>query len=110
MRSRLLKVCAVLCTTLWLGGCSIEAFRVTLDATETASQVFKEARDEPRIKRDELASRRLGELCAQNRLTAAEVQPLKHVVTRAKADGAVTLPEADEILIEMERIVALHRE
>jgi hypothetical protein len=95
--------------TVWIAGCSIEAMKTTLEATDTASTVFKEARDEVRIKRDADASRRLGELCGRNQLTAAEVQPLERIVSEAKADGRVTPEEADHILVEMERIVALHR-
>jgi hypothetical protein len=92
-----------------LSACSMDAMKVSLEATDAASTVFKKARDEGRIARDKKASHRLGELCGSGRLTAADVEPLKRVVAEAKADGSVTLEEADRILVEMERIVDLHR-
>jgi hypothetical protein len=100
----------LLCATIGVAGCGIEAMKITLQATDTASTVFKEVHDEARIKRDADASRRLGELCGANRLTAAELQPLKRIVAETKADGKVTLEEADRILVEMERVVTLHRQ
>ncbi len=89
--------------------CSAEGMKIVLEATEAASAVFKEAKDEARVKRDAAASKRLGELSVgKNRLTVEELQPLKGIVVSVKADGKVTLEEADHILIEMERIAALH--
>ena len=88
--------------------CSAEGMKIVLEATETASTVFKEANDDARVKRDAVASKRLGELSVgSNRLTVEELQPLKAAVLSAKADGKVTLDEADHILIEMERAAAL---
>jgi hypothetical protein len=77
------------------------------EATKTASTAFKDAKDDARVKRDAIASKRLGELAGSNRLTIEELQALKAAVVSAKADGKVTLDEADQILIEMERIAAL---
>jgi uncharacterized membrane protein YebE (DUF533 family) len=93
---------------LVLAGCSAEAMGIVTEATETASRVFKEAKDEGRIQRDHVVSRRLGELSVgPNRLTVEELQPLKAIVAAAKADGKVTPEEADRILLEMERVAAL---
>src|SRR5688572_12087917 len=98
----------LLSLALGLSACSPEAMRIAVDATETASTVFKDAKDHARIKRDEDASRRLGELSVgANHLTVEELRPLKAAVVAAKADGKVTLNEADRILIEMERAAAL---
>jgi hypothetical protein len=81
---------------------------IALDATETASTVFKAARDEVRIKRDSVASERMGELLMGPKgLTVEELQPLKRIVAEAKADGKVTMEEADRILVEMERVITL---
>ena len=96
--------------TLSLGvlGCSVGGMGIVLEATNTDSAVFKEAKDEPRIRRDSVASERLGELSVgPNRLTIEELQPLRRIVEQAKADGKVTLDEADHILVEMERVAAL---
>src|SRR5688572_28921158 len=83
-----------------LSACSPEAMKIAVEATETASTVFKDLKDQARIKRDEEASRRLGELSVgSNRLTVEELQPLKAAVVAAKADGKVTLDEADRILV-----------
>lgn len=88
--------------------CDPEVFSIAIDATETASAVFKQAKDDARVKRDEVASKRMGELSVGPRaLTAKELQPLKALVAAAKADGEVTLEEADTILVEMERVVTL---
>jgi hypothetical protein len=82
--------------------------KIVIEATETASTAFKEARDEARVQRDKVVSERLGELSVgPNRLTVEELQPLKATVASAKADGKVTLEEADRILVEMERVAAL---
>jgi hypothetical protein len=40
-------------------------------------------------------------------LTVEELQPLKRIVAEAKADGKVTMEEADRILVEMERVITL---
>jgi hypothetical protein len=95
-------------SAILVAGCSMEAMKVTLEATDTASGAFKAVHDDPRIARDARASQRLGELCGSNQLPSAEVQLLKRIVAEAKADGKVT-EEADRILVEMERIVELHR-
>src|SRR5262245_58132427 len=93
---------------LVLSACSAEAMSIVTEATEAASAVFREAKDDARIERDHVASRRLGELSiGPNRLTLEELQPLKAAVVAAKVDGTVTLDEADRILIEMERAAAL---
>ena len=98
----------LLALPLAVTACSPEGMRIVLEATETASTVFKDARDDGRVKRDEVASKRLGELSVgPNRLTVGELQMLKVAVQAAKADGQVTLEEADQILIEMERAAAL---
>ena len=100
----------IACVALVLGlcGCSAEVMSIALDASETASTVFKEAKDEARIKRDSAASERLGELLVGPKgLTVEELQPLKRMVAEAKADGKVTLDEADRILVEMERVITL---
>jgi cell division septum initiation protein DivIVA len=92
---------------LGLVACSAEAMQIVTDATETASTVFEEAKDDARIQRDHVVSRRLGGLSVgSNRLTVQEPQPLRAAVAAAKADGKVTLDEADRILIEMERAAA----
>jgi uncharacterized membrane protein YebE (DUF533 family) len=96
-------------SAILVAGCSMEAMKVTLEATDTASGAFKAVHDDPRIARDARASQRLGELCGSNQLPSAEVQLLKRIVAEAKADGKVTVEEADRILVEMERIVELHR-
>jgi hypothetical protein len=81
----------VLTLALTPPACSAEAMKILLEATETASAVFKEAKDEARVKRDAAASERLGELSVgPNRLTVEELQPLKGIVVSAKADGKVT--------------------
>jgi hypothetical protein len=104
-----LRLGLVLTLALTPLACSAEGMKILLEATETASAVFKEAKDEARVKRDAAASERLGELSVgPNRLTVEELQPLKAIVVSAKADGNVTLEEADHILIEMERIASLH--
>ena len=43
------------------------------------------------------------------RLKSRDVQTLKRVTAAAKADGTVTPEEADQILVEMERIVERYR-
>jgi hypothetical protein len=78
------------------------------EATDTASAVFKAAKDEARIERDKVASEQLGRLAAGSALTVEELQPLKGLVAASKADGKVTPDEADRILVEMERVAALH--
>lgn len=99
---------AALAFVLGLCNCSAEGMGIALDATETASTVFKEVKDEPRIKRDAAASERMGELLMGPKgLTAEELQPLKKLVAEAKVDGRVTPEEADKILVEMERVVTL---
>lgn len=99
----------VVAATVGVLACGIEATRITLEATETASTVFKQAKDDGRVKRDAVASERLGYLLVGPKgLTAKELQPLKETVRAAKADGKVTLDEADRILVEMERVAALH--
>ena len=93
---------------VFLAGCSAEAIRIVTEATDTASTVFRERKDEARIQRDHAASSRLGELSVgPNRLTVQELQPLKAAIVSAKADGTVSPDEADRILVEMERAAAL---
>src|SRR5262245_38533313 len=100
--------CLAYAVALSITACSPEAMGIVLDATSTASRVFKEAKDEERVRRDKVASERLGELSVgPQRLTVAELQALRKAVQDAKADGKVTLAEADHILIEMERAAAL---
>jgi hypothetical protein len=82
--------------------------KIVGEATDTASKVFAEAKDEGRVQRDHVVSKRLGELSVgSNRLTVEELQPLKALTAAAKADGKVTPEEADRILVEMERVAAL---
>jgi hypothetical protein len=100
---------ALLGATVLLSGCGMEAMEISLEATEAASSVFKRLGDEARIARDARASRRLGQLCGSNQLATGEVQALKRIVAEAKADATVTPEEADRILVEMERVVELHR-
>jgi hypothetical protein len=81
---------------------------ISIEATDAASAVFKVAKDEARIRRDAGASKRMGQLSVGwNRLRVEELQGLKALVASAKADGIVTLDEADQILVEMERVAAL---
>ena len=96
-------VALLICTA-----CSPSAISISLEATETVAPIFAAAKDQGRVMRDRVASKRLGELFfGRNYLTAEELQPLKKVVADAKADGKVTLEEADKILVEMERVAAL---
>ena len=97
----------VVALVLALAGCSAEAMKIVVEATDTASTVFREAKDEARIRRDHDASGKLGQMSiGANRLTVEELQTLKRIVAEAKADGRVTPEEADRILIEMERVAA----
>ena len=71
-----------------VAACSAET-KVVMEATDTASTVFKETKDEERIQRDHVVSRRLGELSVgSNRLTMGELEPLKAAVAAAKAGPA----------------------
>ena len=71
-----------------LTACSPEAMKVTMEATETASTVFKGAKDEARIQRDKVASTRLGELSVgSERLTVAELDRLKSIVASPRQMG-----------------------
>ena len=103
-----LRMCLILAVPLGCVACSPGGMAISSEATETAATVFKEVKDEERIKRDRVASKRLGQLSVGfNYLTVKELQPLKKAVVDAKADGKVTFDEADLILIEMERVATL---